>query len=133
MLLKAWIWLGGLLDFLIFLPNLIWNIQHHFPFFELLANIRRNGRNVPLTHLQFLGQVALHMLPTSVPLALAGLWFYFAHPQGKRFRGLCWGLLVIVAVIMVSANQPPYSLAPAYPMLFAAGGVAMEAWFSRRG
>jgi len=57
MLLKPWIWLGGLLAFLIFLPNLIWNIQHHFPFFELLANIRRNGRNVPLTHLQFLGQV----------------------------------------------------------------------------
>src|SRR5258707_8121232 len=133
MLLKPWIWLGGLLAFLIFLPNLIWNIQHHFPFFELLANIRRNGRNVPLTHLQFLGQVALHLLPTSVPLALAGLWFYFAHPQGKQFRGLCWGLLVIVAVIMVSANQPPYSLAPTYPMLFAAGGVAMEAWFSRRG
>jgi len=39
--------------------------QHHFPFFELLANIRRNGRNVPLTHLQFLGQLVLHMLPTS--------------------------------------------------------------------
>src|SRR5260370_997022 len=52
--LKPWIWLGGLIAFLIFLPNFIWNIQHQFPFFELLANIRRNGRNLPLTHLQFL-------------------------------------------------------------------------------
>ncbi len=133
MFLKPWIWLGGLIAFLIFLPNLIWNIQHHFPFFELLANIRRNGRNVPLTHLQFLGQVAMHLLPVSVPLVLAGLWFYFAHPEGKRFRVLGWASLVLLAVIMFSANGRPYYVAPAYPMLFAAGGVAMEGWFSRRG
>jgi Dolichyl-phosphate-mannose-protein mannosyltransferase len=132
MFLKPWIWLGGLIAFLIFLPNLIWNIQRHFPFFELLANIRRNGRNVPLTHLQFLGQVAMHMLPVSVPLVLAGLWFYFAHPQGKKFRVLGWASLVLLAIIMFSANGRPYYVAPAYPMLFAAGGVAMEEWFSRR-
>src|SRR6266446_7516224 len=131
MLLKPWIWLGGLLAFLIFLPNLVWNIQHHFPFFELLANIRRNGRNVPLTHLQFLGQVALHMNPASVPLVLSGLWFYFAHPQGKQFRVLGWASLVLLAVIMFSANGRPYYVAPAYPMLFGAGAVAMEGWLSR--
>lgn len=130
MFLKPWIWLGGLIAFLIFLPNLLWNIQHHFPFFELLANIRRNGRNVPLTHLQFLGQVAMHMLPTSVPLALAGLWFYFA---GKQFRVLGWASLVLLAVVMFSANGRPYYVAPAYPMLFAAGGVVMEGWLSLRG
>src|SRR5258707_3258338 len=133
MLLKPWIWLGRLLPLLIFLPNLVWNFELLFRFSELLANIRHNGRNVPLTHLQFLGQVALHMLPTSVPLVLAGLWFYFAHPQGKRFRVLGWASLVLLAVIMFSANGRPYYVAPAYPMLFAAGGVAMEAWFSRRG
>jgi len=131
--LKPWIWLGGLTAFLLFLPNLLWNIQHHFPFFELLANIRHNGRNVPLTHLQFLGQVAMHMNPASVPLVLAGLWFYFAHPRGKQFRVLGWAALVLLAVIMFSANGRPYYVAPVYPMLFAAGAVAMEAWFSRRG
>jgi hypothetical protein len=64
---------------------------------------------------------------------LAGLWFYFAHPQGKQFRVLGWASLVLLAVIMFSANGRPYYVAPAYPMLFAAGGVAIEAWFSRRG
>jgi len=133
MFLKPWIWLGGLIAFVIFLPNLIWNIQHHFPFFELLANIRQSGRNVPLTHLQFLGQVALHMNPVSIPLVLGGLWFLFAHPQGKQFRVLGWASLVLLAVIMFSANGRPYYVAPADPLLFAAGGVAMEAWFSRHG
>src|SRR5258708_26327769 len=38
--LKPWIWLGGLLAFLMFLPNLVCNIQHRFPFFAMLAIIR---------------------------------------------------------------------------------------------
>lgn len=133
MFLKPWIWLGGIIAFLIFLPNLVWNIQHHFPFFELLANIRRDGRNVPLTHLQFLGQMAMHMLPASVPLVLVGLWFFFAQTQGKQFRVLGWAFVIALAAVMFSANGRPYYVAPAYPMLFAAGAVAMEAWFSHRG
>ena len=50
---SPWLWLAGLLAFLIFLPNLLWNIQHHFPFLELQANIRRSGRNVDLPPLAF--------------------------------------------------------------------------------
>jgi 4-amino-4-deoxy-L-arabinose transferase-like glycosyltransferase len=130
--LKPWIWLGGLLAFLIFLPNLVWNIERRFPFFELLANVRTSGRNVPLTHLQFLGQVAMHMNPVAAPLVLAGLWFLFVHPQGRRFRVLGWASLVLLAFIMFSSNGRPYYVAPAYPMLFGAGGVAMEGWLSRR-
>lgn len=29
-LAEKWIWIGGLIAFVIFLPNLIWNIQHHW-------------------------------------------------------------------------------------------------------
>ncbi|PYQ67635.1 MAG: hypothetical protein DMF53_01415, partial [Acidobacteria bacterium] len=34
---SPWLWLGGLLAVLIYLPNLIWDVQHHFPHFEMLA------------------------------------------------------------------------------------------------
>ncbi len=30
--LNPWIWIGGLAAFLIFLPNLLWNIHYHWPF-----------------------------------------------------------------------------------------------------
>jgi 4-amino-4-deoxy-L-arabinose transferase-like glycosyltransferase len=63
-----WIWLAGLLAFLIFLPNLIWNYQHHFPFLELQANIRRSGRNVGLTPLSFFGEEVLSMNPITLPI-----------------------------------------------------------------
>src|SRR6516162_9066975 len=60
-------------------------------------------------------------------------WCFFAQIQGKQFRVLGWAFLVVLAAVMFSANGRPYYVAPAYPMLFAAGAVAMEAWFSRRG
>jgi 4-amino-4-deoxy-L-arabinose transferase-like glycosyltransferase len=45
---SRWFLIGGMVTFLIFLPNLVWMIQHHFPHLEMLANIKRNGRNVAL-------------------------------------------------------------------------------------
>jgi len=38
--------LGGLIAFVVFLPNLVWMARHHFPHLELLANIRRDGRDI---------------------------------------------------------------------------------------
>src|SRR6516165_6128285 len=63
-----WIWLAGLLAFLIFLPNVIWNYQHHFPFLELQANIRHSRRNVGLTPLSFFGEEVLSMNPITLPI-----------------------------------------------------------------
>jgi 4-amino-4-deoxy-L-arabinose transferase-like glycosyltransferase len=48
LLQTKWLWIGGAVAFLLFLPNVLWNIQHGFPFLELQENIRRSGRNVAL-------------------------------------------------------------------------------------
>src|SRR5690349_7723402 len=40
MLASRWLWLGGAAAFLIFLPNLLWNIHNHWPFLELMRNIK---------------------------------------------------------------------------------------------
>src|SRR5262249_508801 len=57
--LNKWFWCGGLVAFLIFLPNLVWNIQNHWPFLELMHNIRRDGRDVQLSPLEFFLQQIL--------------------------------------------------------------------------
>jgi hypothetical protein len=46
--LHPWIWIGGVAAFLIFLPNLLWNMHYHFPFLELMRNIKAEGRDVVL-------------------------------------------------------------------------------------
>jgi 4-amino-4-deoxy-L-arabinose transferase-like glycosyltransferase len=126
---SPWLWAGGALALLIFLPNLIWNIQNHFPFLELQANIRRSGRDVALSPISFLGQETLAMLPLSLPIWLAGLWYLFIDKEGSRFRVLGWAWLLTAAIIMALSPRI-YYLFPAYPILFAAGSVAWERWLS---
>jgi hypothetical protein len=127
LLLTPWLWIGGLIALLTFLPNLVWNIQHRFPFLELQANIRQSGRNVDLTPLSFFGQQALLMLPPTLPVWLAGLWFYLFSRSGKPFRVLGWAWILTAFIILV-LDPRIYYLWPAYPMLFAAGGVMLELW-----
>lgn len=126
---SPWIWAGGLVAFVIFLPNLLWNVQHHFPFLELQENIRRSGRNVDLTALSFLGQEVLMMLPLTLPIWLAGLWHYLFTGEGRPFRALGWAGLITAAIIM-TLNPRVYYLWPAFPILMAAGGVRWELWLA---
>jgi hypothetical protein len=122
---SRWFWMGGVIAFLLFLPNLLWNVQHHFPFLELQDNIRRSGRNVGLTPLSFFAQELSTMLPLTAPIWLAGLWRLYRSP----YRALAWAW-TITAVLIVALNPRVYYLYPSFPLLFAAGGVAFEEWLA---
>jgi hypothetical protein len=122
---SPWIWIAGAIAFLIFLPNLIWNIQHHFPFLELQANIRRSGRDVALSPWAFFAQEGVDMHPLTLPIWLAGLWFFFST-SGKPYRTLGWAW-VFTAGVIVTLSPRVYYLFPAFPILFAAGAVLWEA------
>lgn len=131
LLRSPWLWLGGLLAFLLFLPNLVWEIQHGFPTIELLRNVQRSGRNVALSSWSFLAQQVLVMNPLAAPLWLAGLWYFLFDGAGRIFRALGWTYLIILACFLLLHGRI-YYLAPAYPMLFAAGAVAFERFAERR-
>lgn len=130
LLAGPWLWMGGVIAFLIFMPNLLWNIQHHFPFLELQENIRRSQRNVPLGLWGFVGEEILTMLPLSLPIWLAGLWFFFFSKPGKSFRVLGWAW-VLAAGAIFTFNPRVYYLYPAFPVLFAGGGALWESWLDR--
>jgi Dolichyl-phosphate-mannose-protein mannosyltransferase len=126
-----WIWIGAAAAFFVFLPNLVWNIREGFPFFELQRAIREDGRNVELSPLAFLGQQVLMLHPLAAPLWIGGLvWLLFGR-DGKRYRALGIVYLVLLGALLAMHGRV-YYLAPAYPMLFAAGGVAAERLFAGR-
>ena len=127
---SPWFWLAGLLAFLIFLPNLVWNIQHHFPFLELQANIRRSGRNVDLPPLRLLMEETLDMLPLSLPVWAVGLWYFLFSSAGRPLRALGYALVITAAIIM-ALDPRVYYLFPAFAMLMAAGAVAWETWLEK--
>jgi hypothetical protein len=127
---NGWFLLGGLVAFLIFLPNLVWMIQHNFPHLELLANIRRNQRNVELSPIQFMAQQIVFMGPLAAPVWLVGLWHLVVRREGRPYRGLGFAYAVTIGVLLVVQGRVYYPL-NAYPMLFAAGAVALEGWLTR--
>jgi len=129
---SPWLWLGGLLALVIFLPNLLWEIHYGFPTIELLRNIRTSGQNVSLSSVQFLLQEILLLHPLAFPLWLASVWYYLASLEGKRFRVLGWIFLVILACMLALQGRVYYLLAPAFPMLFAGGVVGIENFAERR-
>jgi Dolichyl-phosphate-mannose-protein mannosyltransferase len=127
---NKWIWLGGLAAFLIFLPNLLWNLHYDWPFVQLIRAIRAEGRDIVLGPAEWFFQQLLVVSPVAGPVWLAGLFaLLFWHPL-RPYRTLGWAYLVSYIVIFLQHGKN-YYLAPVYPMLFAAGAVALDSWLER--
>jgi hypothetical protein len=120
-----WLWIGGTIALVIFLPNIIWEQQHDWATLELLNKARTSGKNVALSPFEFIGQQFLFLLPLSAPVWLGGLWFFFFDNEGRRYR-LLGVTYVCVLALMILMKGKNYYLAPAYPMLFAGGAVLWE-------
>jgi dolichyl-phosphate-mannose-protein mannosyltransferase len=130
-LAEKWIWFGGLIAFAIALPNILWQSQHHWPTYELLSNIAHSDKNVALSPAQFILQQIVFMNPGTLPLWFFGLICLFGSRDGRRYMALGITYLVMLAEFIILHGKS-YYLAPAYPMLFAAGGVAVERVFANR-
>jgi len=122
---SRWIWLGGVIALVLFLPNLIWVIDNGFPHLEQLANIREHGRDVALSPSAFLAQQVLMLNAPAVVIWLGGLIWFFADPRARRFRPLGIAWMVVIGVLIAVGGRPYYP-APAHPVLLAAGVVALS-------
>ena len=128
---QRYIWLGGVIAFAIALPNIVWQATQHWATYELLSNIAHSDKNVALSPAQFTAQQAVFMNPGTLPLWLAGLFWLFGSRDGRPFCII--GIIYLVTLIeFIVLHGKSYYLAPAYPMLFAAGGVAVERLFATR-
>jgi multisubunit Na+/H+ antiporter MnhE subunit len=129
-LLNKWIWIGSVAGLLIFLPNLLWNIRYHWPFLELMHNIRAEGRDVALPAGEYFLQQALLIHPLTAPIWIVGLLAFLFSARLKPYRLLGWSYLVCYTIFF-TLHGKNYYLAPIYPMLLAAGAVVIESALSR--
>jgi hypothetical protein len=125
LLWNRWFAAAIALTILLALPNLLWQIHHHWPTWEFLRNGRLEHKNLTVGPLPFiLGQITtLH--PLNVFVWGAGLVWLFASPRAKGFRWIGATYLFFLA-LMMALHAKDYYLVPIYPMLFAAGGLAWE-------
>jgi Dolichyl-phosphate-mannose-protein mannosyltransferase len=127
---NVWIWAGALISFLIFLPNLVWEIKNRFPTIEVLENAARL-KNAPVSWYAFMAEQALLVHPLAFPVVLAGLWFFLSSKEGRAYRFLGWTYLLVLLQMIVLKGRI-YYVAPIYPMLFAAGAVWIESLIEQR-
>ena len=124
---SLWLWAGAAVALLIMLPNILWQIQHHFVSLAYLKSIHARDIAWGSTDHFLLNQLWKSANPVAVPLWAAGLWYLFATPEGKRYRMLGW-MYALTLLAFLLARGRDYYLAPAYPMLIAAGAVWGERW-----
>ena len=126
-LLNRWLWYGATIAFLTFLPNLVWQIRHHFITLDFLKFIHARDVEQGSTNGFLPGQVWSVTNFVTVPLWIAGLYFLLIKPEGKRYRMIGWMYVIPLALFLIAKGKP-YYLSPAYPMLLAAGAVWGQRW-----
>jgi 4-amino-4-deoxy-L-arabinose transferase-like glycosyltransferase len=124
---SLWFWCGVVLALLVVAPNLWWQYQHHFVSLDWMRSIHARDIREGRTDNFLLNQLWGITNPNAVPLWLAGLWFLFARPEGQPWRMLGW-MYVLTLVCLMAARGRDYYMAPAYPMLLAAGAAWAESW-----
>ena len=158
-LTSPWLWAGVALSLLIFLPNIIWQIQHNFISLEFLGSIHERDVRIGRAEDFLLHQFILAANPITIPLWIAGIAFYFlgwgssvhspplragegrvggiassrkpllAMTKSTQFRMIAWMAIVPFALFWLAQGRGYYT-GPVYPMLLAAGAVVLERWFT---
>ena len=119
-----WLWLGAACSILIFLPNLWWQMNHHFISLDFLRHIHERDMRIGRTKDFLPDQLLLTLF--GFPIAVAGLYYcLLVDKNGIRFRALGW-MYVAPLLLFLIARGRGYYLAPAYSILYAAGAVWIE-------
>ncbi len=123
--LARWqLWAGAGVAALFLVPYALWNAAHDWPTLEFMANAKRY-KIAPMSPLDFFGEQVLANSPPLAPLWLGGLAWLFLPRGGARYRAVGWTFVAVFA-LLVALKVKPYYLFPAFAMLFAAGGCAVE-------
>lgn len=125
---KSYFWYGLLVAFVLFLPNLIWQLQHGIPFFHHMRELRDTQlKNI------YPGDFLVQQLVvngTVILIWLPGLIALFAFHRLKPYRFLGWAYIVVMLILLALKGKIYYGFG-AYPPLFAAGGLIYEYYFRR--
>ena len=128
---SKWLYLGAALSLLLFLPNLIWQIQHDFISLQHLSSIHARDIEWGRADNFLVDQLYATTNPFSLPLWTVGLTTCLFAASMKRFRALGWMFVVTFVLFLVNRGRGYYT-GPSYVMLLAAGAVWWEAWLTAR-
>jgi hypothetical protein len=126
---KKAFWAGLAAGFIIFLPNLIWQVSKGFPVFKHMSELYSRQlvhMDIPL----FLTEQLL-MPFAGVALTIAGLIFLIANKKAERFRFLGFLSAYVILILMILKGKSYYTLG-VFPFLIVSGAVAYDFWLKKK-
>ena len=124
------LWAGLAVAAVIVAPNIVWQAQNGWPFFEMADSLRDEGVEDANT-LLFVPMQVLMVGPVAFAIAMRGLWSLLRDETMSAYRFLAWAYLFLLVVFTAMASKP-YFLMPMYVPLVAAGTVVIERAWQRR-
>jgi dolichyl-phosphate-mannose-protein mannosyltransferase len=124
-LTSKWLWLGAAISIVIALPNFLWQWKHDFIALDFLQHIHARDIRIGRTSGFITDQFFEATNPITALLWILGLFTLLISPRDSRDRVLAWMALVPFLLLLIARGRG-YYMGPAYPMLFAAGSIALE-------
>jgi hypothetical protein len=117
------LYLAGALALFIFLPNLLWQYNHHFPIVNHMEELQQE-------QLQLIqpGDFLKAQLMMNLPILfiwVGGLVFTVISERGKDFRVFAWAYSFVIILLLIGHGKDYYALG-AYPVLIGLGAFYIE-------
>jgi 4-amino-4-deoxy-L-arabinose transferase-like glycosyltransferase len=136
-LATRWPWLAAGLATAILAPHIVWQVANGWPLLEFVRNNAAGREGLDAAAViespwMFAMSQLFVMGPVAAPLWLWGLAYLLLAPASREHRMLGWTFAVVFVLLALSGRGGIYYLVGAFPIVFAAGGVAIEQFTENR-
>jgi len=121
--------IAAVIAFLIFLPNLIWQFQHHLPVITHMKTLQKYQLNY-IKPGDFISQ-QIKVNGIALFLWLVGFGFLIFSFKLRKYQFMAFAY-VLIFIFLLEMSGKSYYLFGAYPMLFAAGAYGFERWIKTK-
>ena len=118
-------WIAAAAAAALFAPHVIWQIATGWPTLEFIRNASRDKMQLN-TPVRFIADQIMNMHPVTLPIWFGGLVFLLFARRAERVRPLGVAFLTVAVILILNRTSRSGYLAPAYPVMFAAGGAALD-------
>jgi len=116
-------WFAALIGLLIFLPNILWQIQNHLPVVLHMKVLQQTQLQYVDTPGFLIDQILMNL--PCVFVWIAGFWFAAFTQKGNPYRFAAWAYAFVIVLLIVLHGKNYYSIG-VYPVLLALGSFHLE-------
>jgi 4-amino-4-deoxy-L-arabinose transferase-like glycosyltransferase len=123
--LRKWPWMAVLAAGLVVSPNIYWQMVNGWPSLEFYRSVSEG--NIAMSPLGFIWQQIVAQNPATLPIWIAGIFFFLVSHRGRRFRPLGWLFLTVLILGVIGGQSRADRIAGVFPVVFAGGAILLEA------